>query len=133
LRFQHRRCNDFPGFVADLGTLPRHDHPIAVLEIADRVGERRERNGVGADEHRAVAVAKRQRRALAGADQQIVLAGKQEGERERAAQPRQCRLDRLDRRSAALHFLGDEVRDDFGVGVGRELCAFGFELLAQLG
>ena len=49
--------------------------------------------------HLAVAIADRERRALAGADQQIFLAGEQEGERERAAQPRQRRLDRLDRRS----------------------------------
>ena len=85
--------------------------PIAVFEIADGVGERRERDGVGADEHLAVAEADGKRRALAGADQQIVLAGEQEGERKCAAQPRQCRLDRIDRRRAALHFLGDEMRD----------------------
>ena len=74
--------------------------PVAVLEIADRVGERRERDRVGAEIHLAVAIADRERRALARADQQILLAREQEGERERAAQPRQRRRDRLDRRAA---------------------------------
>ena len=48
--------------------------------------------------HFAVAVADRQRRALAGADHQIVVAPEHEGQRERAAQLRQRRLDRLLRR-----------------------------------
>ena len=75
----------------DLGALARQHHPVAVFEIADVVGERRQRDRVGAEIHFAVAVADRQRRALAGADHQVVLALEQEGQRERAAQPRQRR------------------------------------------
>ena len=82
--------------------------------------------------HRAVAEADRERRALARADQKILLAGKQEREREGAAQPRQRRLDRGDRRSAALHLLGDQMRDDFGVGLGCEFGALAFQLAPQL-
>ena len=83
-----------------------------------RVGERRQRDGVGAEEHLAVAVADRQRRALARADQQVVLAGEQEGERKRAAQPRQRRL-RPPRPASGPCFisLGDQMRDDLGVGL----------------
>ena len=119
--------------VVDLRAFARDDYPIAVFKIADIVGEGRERDGVGADIHRAFAIAERQRRAFARADQQIVLAGEQEGERERAAQPRQRPLDRLDRRGAAFHFLGDEMSDDLGIGLGREFGALAFQLAPQLG
>ncbi len=96
---------------------------VAVFEIGDRVGERRERDGVGAEIHLAVAVADRERRALARADQQIVLALEQEGERERAAQPRQRRRHRLGRRAAVLHLVRDEMGDHLGVGLRAELRA----------
>ncbi len=132
LRFEHRALHDRALGVVDLGAAARDDHPVAVLEIAHRVGERRQRNRIGADEHRALAVADGERRALARADQEIVLAGKQEGERKRAAQPRQRRFHRLDRRRAALHLLADQMGDDFGVGLGDEFGALGLQLAAQL-
>ncbi len=132
LRFQHRALHDRALRVVDLGAVAGDDHPVAVLEIAHRVGERRQRNGIGADEHRAFAVADGERRAFARADQKIVLAGEQERERKRAAQPRQRRLDRLDRRRAALHLLADQMRDDLGVGLGDEFGALGLQLAAQL-
>ena len=61
------------------------------------------------------------------------FAGKQKGQRKRAAQPRQGALHRFNRRSTAFHFLGDEMRNHLGVGFGRELGAFGFQLAPQLG
>src|SRR5262245_36854367 len=61
---------------------------IAVLEIRDGVGERSERDGVGAEIHFALAVTDRERRALARTDEEVFLAAKQEGKREGAAQPR---------------------------------------------
>ncbi len=128
----HRALDRAAGGVVHLDALARQHGPVAVLEIRDRVGERRERDGVGAEIHLAVAVADRERRALAGADQQIVLAGEQEGERERAAQPRQRGADRLRRRAAVLHLLGDEMRDHLGVGLGPELGALLHQLFAQL-
>ena len=133
LRFQHGAMHDIAVAVVDLGAAARDDHPVAVFQIADHVGERRKRDGVGADIHRTVAEADRERRALPRADQKVLLAGEQEREREGAAQPRQRRLDRLDRRRAAFHLLGDEVRDDLGVGIGGELGALFFQLAAQLG
>ena len=132
LRFQHRALHDRALRVMDLGSVAGDDHPVAVLEIAHRVGERRQRNGIGADEHRALAVADGERRALARADQKIVLAGEQKRQRKGAAQPRQRRLDRLDRRSAALHLLADQMRNHFGVGLGDEFGALGLQLAAQL-
>ena len=132
LRFQDRALHDRALGVVDLGASASDDHPVAVFEIAHGVGERRQRNGVGADEHRALAEADGKRRALARADQKIVLAGKQERQRKGAAQPRQRRFDRLDRGSAALHLLADQMRNDFGVGLGDEFGALGLQLAAQL-
>ena len=59
-----------------------------------------ERDRVGAEIHLAVAMADRQRRALARADHQIAVAREHETQRERAAQLRQRRLHRLDRADA---------------------------------
>ena len=81
--------------VANVGAFARQHHPVALLEIGDAVGERRERQRVGAEIHLAVAVADRERRALARADQEIVLALEQIDEREGAAQTPERRLDRL--------------------------------------
>src|ERR1700675_1115220 len=39
---------------------------------------------------------------------------------------------RGDRRRAAFHLLGHQVRDDLGVGIGGEFDALGFELAPQL-
>ena len=114
--------------VVDLDALARHHRPVAVLEIADRVGERRERDGVGAEIHLAVAVADRERRTLARADHQVVLAGEQEGQRESAAQLLERRRHRLGRRLALLHLVGDQMRDHFGVGLAAEFGA----VLAEL-
>ena len=93
--------------------------PVAVFQIADRVGERRERDRVGAQIHLAVAVADRERRAAARADQEIVLACEQQRQRKRAAQPRQRGRDRLGRRGRCAS-VGHQMGDDFGVGLGRE-------------
>ena len=109
------------------------DDPVALLQIADRIGEGRERDGIGADEHLVVAEPDGERRALAGADQEIGFAREQKRQREGAAQPRQGRLDRLDRRQPAFDRLADEMGDNFGIGLGRELDAVGFEFAAQLG
>ena len=91
LRFQHRALDDLAVAVVDFGAVAGHDHPIAVFEIAHHVGERRERDGVGAEIHRALAEADRERRAAPCADQKILLAGEQKREREGAAQSRQRR------------------------------------------
>ena len=110
----------------------RQHRPVAVLQVGDGVGEGRERDGVRAQVHLALAVADGERRALPGADHQVVLAGEDDGERERAAQPLQRRLGRLDRRQALIQIVADEVQHRLGVGLGLELVALGGELVAQL-
>ena len=118
--------------VVDFDALARHDRPVAVFEIADLIGERRKRDRIGAQIHLAFAVADRERRALARADHQVVLAGEDKGEREGAAQLLERRRHRFGRRLAVVHFFGDQMRDHFGVGLAAEFVAVLAELLAQL-
>ena len=72
--------------------------PSRHLQIGDRVGEGRQRDGVGAEEHLALAVADRQRRAVAGADDQVLVALEHDGQRKGALQPLQ-RIDARPRRA----------------------------------
>ncbi|VUX45921.1 hypothetical protein DF3PA_170022 [Candidatus Defluviicoccus seviourii] len=106
--------------------------PVAFFEVADAVGKRRESKRVGAQEHLALAVAQRQRAAVAGADHQIVMAGKQNGEREGAAQPLERFGYCLLRRQPLAQMLADEVDDDFRVGFGRKDAAGARELAPQV-
>ena len=118
--------------VADGDALARHHRPVAVLEIGDGVGEGGERDGVGADEHLAVAIADGERAALAGDDQEIVIAGEDHGERERALQPRRRVIHGAHRIAAALQLAGDEMGDHLGVGVAGEHRALRDQLFLQL-
>ena len=117
--------------VADLNAAALDHRPVAVFEIADRVGERRERDRIGAEIHLAGAMTDRERRAAARADHEIVFAGEDESERKRAAQARQRHLHGVDRRQALFHLRGDKMRDDFGVGLRAEFDAARFQLFAQ--
>ena len=105
--------------------------PVAFLEIGDAVGEGAKRERVRAQIHFPVAVADRQRRALAGADQEILLALEQIDERERPAQPAQRRMNRVLGRLAFCEFVLDDERGNLGIGLRRKRIAFGGELLAQ--
>ena len=81
--------------VEDLEAVSGHHAPVAVFEIGDGIGEGRQRDGVGAQIHLAVAVADRERRAVARADQQIVIVLEQDGEREGTMQTRRSPGGRL--------------------------------------
>ena len=118
--------------IADLDALPRQHGPVAVLEIGDLVGEGGERDGVRTEIHLALAVPDRERRPVPGADELVLVAGEEEGERKGAAQPRQGRRDRLHRALALAHLARDELRHDLGVGLGLEAHALGAELVLEL-
>ncbi len=109
----------------------RH-HPVAVLEIGDAVGERGERDRIGAEEDLAVAVADGERAAAPRADHQVVLALEQDRQRERALEPGQRRRDRIFRRHARVEVPGDEMGDHLGIGLGVEAAAVGGQLLLEL-
>ena len=132
LRLEHRAPRHVAPGIVNLGALTGDDDPVAVLQIADGVGEGRERNRVGADEHRALAETDRERRAFARANQQILLAGEEEGERKSPPQPRQRRLRPPRPATARFDPVGDQMSDDLAVGLGGELGALPFQLPAQL-
>ena len=104
---------------------------VALLEIGDAAGERRQRQRVRADEDLAVAVADGQRRAAARRDEEVVLAVEEKAEREGALQPRQRGARRLDRRPARRELAVAELDDGLGVGLGLEDRALGLELGAE--
>jgi hypothetical protein len=88
LRFDERALRDLAVTAVNLGATARDDHPIAVFKIAYFVCERRERERVRTDIHRAVAETDGERRAVARADQKIVFAGEQECQRRAVATAR---------------------------------------------
>ncbi len=132
-RTGHRALDRLAAAVADGDALARQHRPIAVLEIEDRVGERRERDGVGAHEHLAVAEPDGERAALAGHDHQILVAAEDHGERERALEMAERVVNRGNRIFARPHLARDEMRDHFGVGVGGKLMTAGKQLCLELG
>ena len=89
----------------------RERDPIVFLEIGDRMGERRERQSVGAKIDAAVAKADGKGRAAPRADEQSVFALEQEHESKRAFQSRKRRGDRLLRPRAPAHRIFDEMDD----------------------
>ena len=122
----------FAALVVDRRAGAGEHRPVAVLEIGDPVGEGRERDGVGAEIHLAVAVADGERAAAPRADHEVVLALEEDGERERALEPLERRLDRLLRREPLGHVAGHQVGDHLGVGLGRENRAVVLELGLEL-
>ena len=118
--------------VEDGELVAAHHGPVAVLQIGDGVGERRQRDGVRAQEHLALAMADRQRRPVAGADDQVLVALEHDGQRKGAAQTLQGGMGGLDRSGAPRQLARHQMRDDFRVGLRIEGVAVAGQFLAQL-
>ena len=73
-----------------------------------------------------------ERRAVAGADHEIIVAGEDEAERERAAKLRQRRLHGFGGLESLSQQIVDQMQHDLGVGLGLEDRALFLERLAQL-
>ena len=101
----------------------RDDRPVALVEIGDPLGQRRQRQRVRAEIILALAIADGQRRAHARADDQVGMVAEQDGDGEGAVQARQHGRDRVLRRRAALDLAGDQMGDDFAVGLALEVAA----------
>jgi len=127
-----RPLHGIAGAIADGDAFAGQHCPIAVLEIADLVGEGRECQRIGADEHLALAVADGQRAALPGNNHQIVVAAEDHGDGECAFETAQRVKGGADRIVAGPQFAGDEMGDNLGVGVAGEGGAFGDQLILQL-
>jgi hypothetical protein len=117
--------------VHEAGAAAADGGPVAVLQIGDAARERRQGQGVGAEEHLVVAEADRERRAVAGADHQIREAREDQGERIGALQPLEAGGGGLLRRHAALEIEVEQLSHALGVGLGRELLAFRLQLGAE--
>ncbi len=120
------------GGVEDRNLVAAHDRDVAVLEIGDAVGERREREGVRSQIGLVLAIAHRQRAALARTDEQRFLAAEDHRQRIGAGQPPHRLLRRVLGLGAAVEIVGDQVHRHFAVGLGFEFVALGEELGAQV-
>ncbi len=114
----------------DLGAVDHHD--VVVLQIGDLVGEGREREGIGAEIGLVRAIADGERRALAGADQEALMAGEDHRQRIGAGQAAHRRLRRFGWGQAHVEEIGDEMHGDFRVGLRFEDVPLGEKLVAQL-
>ena len=110
----------------------RDDGPIAVFQISDIVRERCKCDGIGADEHLAVAIADGKRASLARRDHEVVIALEDHREREGPLQMRKNLVHGGHGVLSIAQLARDEVGDHFGVRVGREGSAFGLKLGLQL-
>ena len=122
----------FLAALEDRGALGVQHHPVVVLEIGDALGERRQRQRIGADIHLAVAVADGERAAAARAHQDVVAAAEQGDQGEGAAQALHRLAHRLLGRKLALEMRGEELGHHLGVGVAVEVAALGQKLVLQL-
>jgi len=106
---------------------------VALLQIGDAVGERPDRQGVGADEHLALAITDHQRTAAPRAHDQGVVALHQHADGVGAGQAGEGGLQRRERRLSGLDLAVDQVGDDLGVGVAGEYPALRDQFALQFG
>ncbi len=101
--------NDGVAVVVDGRAVVRQNSPVTVFEIADRIGERPERNRVRSQIHFAVAISDRQRRPVARTDQNVIVGCEDKTESECAAKLRQRGFDRLYRIDAGGKIAIDQM------------------------
>jgi len=130
-RFAHR-AHDLPiRRVKDRHRTRGHYRPITLLEIGDAAGQWRQCQRVRTQEHLTLAIADGEWTAAAGADQEVVLAGKQKDERKDALDPRQGFGHRLLRRQSLPEKMCRQNRHRLSIGVGLEDIAEPLELTPQ--
>ena len=108
------------------------DHgDLAVVEEHDFACVRQNRGDVGGDEELAVAEPDDHRRAVADGDDRLGIVGGDQHQREQALDARQRPAHRR-RQPIVASLLLDQMRDDFGVGLGEELVARRLQLPLEL-
>ena len=115
--------------VAELNAVRRENGHVAIGEEKHVARVAQDRGHVGSDEILALAEADHHGRTFARRDDFIRIPPAQDGEREYAAQI----LDRGAHRTFQIAFeiFFDQMRDDFGVGLGRESVALALELFLE--
>ena len=119
--------------IEEPGALPVHHRPVAIMQIGDAAGQRRQRQRVGAEIHLILAKPHRQRRTMLCADDQLGMAGEDHRQRIGTLQPAERRPGRLHRRHAAPQIQIDELRHRLGIGLGAELLPLRLQLGTQFG
>ncbi len=118
--------------VADFKAVAGQDREIALFQVADFIRERRERDGIGAYEHLAVAMTHRQGGALARRDHQILLAFKQEGEGKRPIKLLDGFVGRINGGFPVGNQRLAQEGDSFRVGFGGKGDALAAQIRAQI-
>jgi len=117
---RHRALDGGIVAIEHLGAVAGADDPIALLEIGDPLGQRRQRQRVGAKIGLAVAIAHHQRRAEPRADQHVGVIAEQDRQRKGAVEPRQDFAHRLGRGEPRLDLLAHQMRNHLGIGLTGE-------------
>ncbi len=110
----------------------RQDGDIAIREEENLASVFEKRGDIAGDKIFAVAEADDGRRADAGGDDFVRVAGGQKNQGVDAAQLFKRFANRIFQRRAALRVFFHEMRDDFRVRLGHKFVAFALELLLQL-
>ena len=110
---------------------PDHRH-IAVFQIGNAIGERRQREGVGTEIGFSFGITHSHRCALARADQKTFMILEDHGDGISAGETRHRRLGGRVRHHALVEIVGDQMGGHFAVGLGFEFVAAPDQFLAQL-
>ncbi|MNX93838.1 hypothetical protein D3C86_1260460 [compost metagenome] len=119
--------------IDDLSTLAGQDGTIAIHQIGDFVGEGRQRDGVGAEEHFAPTVTDGKRRAGARRKQRAGIILEHHHQRIGACHAVQHLQHRLAMAETLPGIFRQKLRHHFGVGLGGEGCTLGAQFVAQFG
>ena len=116
----HRALDGLAVLVGDGRPVAGDDDHVALLEISDPLRQRSERERVGSEERLALAEPDDQRRSAPCADQQAGVIAKSDRQRECAAQAGQDRCYCSVRGNPFRQLDGNQMRDDFAIGLAFE-------------
>ena len=119
--------------VGDHDVVGRDRDDLVLAELDRLAGVLDERGDVGAEEVLALAAADDQRGVAAGAHDDVGVAGIGDHQREGALEPPAHRAYGLRQVVDDLELVGDQERDDLGVGLRHHLVTLALELGAQRG
>ena len=129
----HRALGGLAGLIEDLRAVVVDGDVIAFFQIGDAVGEGPHRQGVGAQEHLAVAIGHHQRAASASPHDQGVLALNQHRQGIGAGEPVQGGLQGRDRGQAGVKLGVQQLGDHLGIGLALEDPAGRLQALPEFG
>ncbi len=133
LRYLPLALHRLAGEIDDLSTLPGHDGAVAIHQIGDLVGEGRQRNGVGTQEHFSAAITDGKRRAGARRKQRTGIVLEHHHQRIGACDTIQHLQHSLTMTKTLAGIFRQKLRHHFGVGLGGEGRALGGQFFAQFG